>query len=143
MTPEQRQLVHDLALQWLGTPFAHKMRVKGRGVACGQIIAAVYEEAGIWPLVDPPYPLRWRHTSWFLDTMLAHARVIEGPPLLGDFVMWQMGEGQFTHGGIVMGWPLVIHAYLPAGKVIMEDVTQNPNLSHRAILYLSPTEAHA
>ena len=50
---EQRQAVVAEALTWLGTPYHHRARVKGAGVDCGQLLAAVFEGAGVLRHVDP------------------------------------------------------------------------------------------
>lgn len=120
---EQRARVVEIARSWLGTNYHHAARIKGVGVDCAQIIAAVYEEAGLVPKIAiPPYPAQWhlnRGGQRYLETVLQYAHEIEGPPQPGDVVLWQFGH-TFSHGAIVVAWPQVIHAFLGA-KVTLED----------------------
>ena len=55
-----RERVVQCALGWMGTPCRHRQRVKGVGVDCAQILAAVYEEAGVIAPIDlGDYPVQW------------------------------------------------------------------------------------
>ena len=47
---------------------------------------------------------------------------IAAAPLPADIALWRFGRC-FSHGAIVIGWPIVIHAY--AGKgCILEDASR-------------------
>jgi NlpC/P60 family putative phage cell wall peptidase len=120
----QRAGVVAEARSWLGTPYHHGARVKGAGVDCAQLLIGVFSAVG---LIEPPrlenYPPDWhlhRSAERYLGVVLAHAHELEGDaPLPGDVVLWRFGRC-FSHGAIVIDWPLVIHAYL-ARPCVLED----------------------
>ena len=47
MTPAMRDAVVAEAKTWLGTPWRHMQRIKGVGVDCANLPAAVYEACGV------------------------------------------------------------------------------------------------
>jgi cell wall-associated NlpC family hydrolase len=121
----QRQTVAREALTWVGTPYHHHGRVKGVGVDCAQILAAVYEDAGVIPHTElGNYPREWhlhhdeeRYTGWLKK---AGGTQVEGDVLQGDIAVFRFGR-TFSHGAIVVsagaGRPLLVHAYLARGVV--------------------------
>lgn len=123
MSAELRQAVVDAARSWLGTPYRHRQRVKGLGVDCAQILAAVYEEAGvITPLDLGEYSTQWHlhhEREVYLEWLaFAGARPIEGDPLPGDVGVWKFGLTH-SHGGIVIEGgpdPVVLHSYIKARR---------------------------
>jgi NlpC/P60 family putative phage cell wall peptidase len=120
----QRAAVVAEARRWLGTPYHHAARVRGSGVDCAQLLIGVFSAV---QLIEPPriesYPPDWhlhRSAERYLHVVLAHARELEGvSPLPGDIVLWRFGRC-FSHGAIVVDWPLVIHAYL-GRPCVLED----------------------
>lgn len=120
----ERAKVVEEAKTWLGTPYHHMGRVKGQGVDCAMLIAEVYERAGMIPHRDIPfYPMQWnlnRNAESYLQVILDHAKEFDGPPLPGDVVVWKFGR-TFAHGGIVIDWPIIIHAYVRK-NCMTEDV---------------------
>ena len=147
----QRRAVVEEARTWLRTPYHHMGRVKGAGVDCATLLAEVYARTGVVPaLAIPFYPPDWhlhRNAERYLDFILAHAveidsRVAQGEadsrpspwceakPEPGDVAMWRFGKC-FSHGAIVIDWPVVIHAY--AGKgCVLEDTEKAQWLSRLA-----------
>lgn len=120
MTPVQQAIV-DAAREWEGTPYHHHGRIKGVGVDCAMLLAEVYETAGLTPHVDPGfYPPDWHfHQSGelYLDWLLRYADpVCLCCPQPGDVALYQFGRVG-SHGGIVIQWPEIIHAYLREGCV--------------------------
>ena len=117
-----RDIVVACARSWLGTPYHHAARVKGAGCDCLTLVASVYEEAGIVDRIEiPHYPPDWhlqRGAERYMNGVLEHAREVEGPAP-GDLALWRFGRC-FSHGAIVVRWPLVIHAYL-GSCVRLED----------------------
>jgi cell wall-associated NlpC family hydrolase len=120
----QRAAVVEVALTWEGTPYHHMARVKGAGVDCATLLQAVFVEAGL--IEDKRidyYPPDWhlhRSQERYLEQVCAYAREIAHDPEPGDVVLWRFGRC-FSHGAIVVKWPIVIHAYV--GRVCMrEDV---------------------
>jgi NlpC/P60 family putative phage cell wall peptidase len=112
------------AMSWLGTPYHHMARVKGAGVDCAQLLAAVYHAAGL--VAEVPleyYPPDWhlhRDIERYLAAVLRHARETEAP-LPGDVVLYRWGRC-LAHGAIVVapGWPRIVHALIDAGGVILD-----------------------
>jgi cell wall-associated NlpC family hydrolase len=136
----QRQAVVAEARSWLRTPYHHMGRVKGAGVDCATLLAEVYTRAGIVPAVEIPYyPPDWhlhQNAERYLNFILAHATEVfpgvaqgeaesrpspscEAKPKPADVALWRFGKC-FSHGAIVVEWPLVIHAYSGKG-CILED----------------------
>jgi cell wall-associated NlpC family hydrolase len=121
----KRDLIIAEAMSWLGTPYHHRGRVKGVGVDCGTLLCEVYERAGIVDHFDPgPYPMDW-HLHQMGQRYLEHVLTVCDPvdaPLPGDIVLYHFGKC-ISHGGIVIGWPTIIHSYLRTG-VIIQDGTK-------------------
>lgn len=122
MTPQEsaeRARVVACAERWLRTPWHHLARVKGVGVDCAQLLAAVYEEAGLIPHVEtghyPPDFMLHRGEERYLGWILKFARPVESP-LPGDVVLYRWGRC-LAHGAIVVEWPRIIHAFLGQGVV--------------------------
>lgn len=145
MSAEQRAAVAAEAWAWVGTPYHHHARIKGLGVDCAQILAAVYEAAGLVPCLDlGNYAQHW-HLSRSEELYLGWlervgARRVEGAPQAGDIGVWQFGRC-FSHGGIVVEGgadPTVVHAYIGRG-VIVSRVSEDP-LQGRAVQYWSIIE---
>lgn len=133
----ERRAVVDEARSWLRTPYHHMGRVKGAGVDCATLLAEVYARAGVLPSFDLPfYPPDWhlhRDTERYLDVVLAHAveffsasddGCVQEPgvsraalPKPGDVALWRFGRC-FSHGAIVVDWPMIIHAYAGRGCVL-------------------------
>lgn len=129
-----RERVVEIAKTWLGTPWVHHARVKGVGVDCGHLLAAVFEEAGmVEPVPIPEYPQDWalhRSEELFRSIVETYARKVERDPLPGDVVLFRFGRC-LSHGGIVLAWPRIIHAYLNARDVVIDNVTANGDLARR------------
>ena len=121
-----RSAVIAEAETWLKTPWHHNARVRGAGVDCGQHIIGSYIGAGLVEHFETgAYPADWmlhqaqeRYLEWverYLDPVDA--------PLPGDVAAWRYGHC-FSHGAIVVEWPLIIHAYRPEGMVVYGDATK-------------------
>ena len=124
---------------WIATPFEDGARVKGAGVDCGHLLLAVYEEAGVFPHIDPG---KWAR-DWFmhesneeryLELMIQLGKEQPAPPGRkpepADALIWRYGA-KFSHGAIVTDWPKVIHCF--AGRMVLEeDLTKTPAFSEVA-----------
>lgn len=139
-----RAAVLRAAEGWLRTPYHPGARVKGAGVDCLMLLAAVYEEAGVTgPIAPPPYPPDWhlhRGAERYLNGVLQYAREIPGPPdgpdpPPGDAVLFRFGRC-FAHGAIVIDWPLLIHAYV--GEGVTYARAGDGKLAGRATRFFSP-----
>lgn len=115
MLPERegRRRVVEVAREWLGTPYHDCARLKGVGADCATLIAEVFAEAGTMPPVEiAPYSPQWhlhQGEEQYLNRLLEYAHEIEGPPLPADIVMFRFGR-LYSHGAIVVAWPVIIHA---------------------------------
>jgi len=127
----QRAAVVAEARRWIGTPYHHLGDVLGAGVDCGMLLVRVYVDAGIVPPFDPrPYSNQWhlhRDDERYLGAMMACSTEVETPKP-GDMAVWKIGRS-YAHGAIVVGWPLVIHAYQPEGIVVESDISLPSPLS--------------
>lgn len=121
------------ARKWLGTPWCHGARARGQGVDCGQLLAAVYEDAGVVDRLDVPYyPQDFalhRDDPLFLNFVESYARrVDEARP--GDVALFKFGRC-ISHGAIVIAWPKIIHACVRTGSVIEDSLEFNMALPRR------------
>jgi cell wall-associated NlpC family hydrolase len=123
----------DEALAWLGTPYHHEARIKGVGVDCGQFPAAVFEACELIPHVEiEPYTCDWhlhRSEERYLQIVEQFFERVEHPQP-GDLALFKFGR-TISHGSIVVEWPLIIHAYLPAMAVVLDDGIANKDLAPR------------
>jgi hypothetical protein len=97
-------------------------KLKGVGVDCGQFIIAVFENIGYLQKgeIQPGYyPPDWhlhkdeeRYLGWVKNRS---RKVEEAQP--GDIALFKFGRC-VSHGGIVLAWPQIIHAYLDYGVII-------------------------
>ncbi len=134
-----RQAIIKEAKTWIGTPWRHEAEVKGAGVDCGKLVYCVYRDCGLVdPLDVPSYSRQWMlHKND--EEMLRWAGLIGlnavPAPLPGDVAVWKVGR-TYSHAGIVVDWPLVIHADTVADCVIPAEA-DNSKLSGRAVIFLS------
>ena len=134
---EGRRAVVAEARSWVGTPYTDGAGIKGVGTDCGIILIKVFSSVGLIPPFDPGYysPQHHLHSSEerYLSLILRHAHEIEGPPKDGDIVMFKFGR-VFSHGGIVVGWPKIVHSLRPGGTII--DNVERCIIGPRALAHL-------
>lgn len=138
-----REEVVKEALTWEGTPYHHHGRVKGVGVDCAQLPAAVYEAVGLIPHVNPKYSEQWmmsRDEELYLSYVFPHAREITRDQIrAGDFVIWRWGR-TFSHGAIVIEPPMVLHAVISAGSVVRANMDEEEELRRRPARFFTVFE---
>lgn len=128
------------AREWLGTPYRHMGRVKGRdgGCDCLTLLAEVYARAGIVPRVEIPfYAPDWhlhRSDERYMAGLLRYCWPVSAPEP-ADIALFRFGRA-YAHGTIVTQWPKLIHAWNRTG-VVESDATQ-PTLAGRPVLFFSP-----
>jgi cell wall-associated NlpC family hydrolase len=111
---EQRLAVIESAKSWCGTPFHHGAAIKGKrgGVDCGRLLAEVYRDAGVLTEVGIPHFAHdfflHERTERYLDLVRQHMAEVPVPKA-GDLVLFLFGR-VYSHGGIVVEWPTIIHA---------------------------------
>lgn len=127
------------ALTWELTPYHHNARLKGIGVDCAQLPAAVYESVGLIDHLNPEYSPQWmlhRDEEKFLGFILPRSREITreqvGP---GDLIVWKFGR-TFSHSAIVIDYPEIIHAVNLNG-VIRGNADRDGELQERAVKYFT------
>jgi hypothetical protein len=141
---EQRAAVVAEAMRWTGTPFAMNCAIRGVGVDCARLAAAVYVECGLLsPLVLatlPHFAADWaRHTSdeGYLRLVQQHLREVDAP-LPGDMAIFKL-ERIWAHGAIIMqAWPTIMHVCRRGMRVSLADAHQEPLLKRRPVRFFSP-----
>lgn len=145
------------ARTWLGTPYEKGQHLKKCGVDCGTILFEIYRAAGfispkdqeIFDQIAPKHPDWFCHTAEekYIKLALRHAHqvlkkisyaTLDAKP--GNVVVTHhTPEGQiWNHGGIVVRWPLVIHAVAP--RVEEVDATQDRMWCYREVTVFDPWE---
>ncbi len=147
---EQRARVVAEAMSWLGTPYHPVARVKGAGVDCAQLPAAVYASAGV--IAEIPldeYSPQWhvnQTAELYLAEVLKHATEFDGPPGPGDFVLYHVGN-TWAHGAIVTAWPTIVHALsgqcVTLGDGIRDPLAKKPLGQRRPRFFTLWPEAHS
>ncbi|HTJ64756.1 MAG TPA: hydrolase [Alphaproteobacteria bacterium] len=142
----QRAAVVQEARGWLGTPYHHAAQIKGAGVDCAMLPAAVYRAAGLIPEIPiGHYPPDWhlhRETERYLDIVLSHAAEVPAPTGAGDFVLYRFGRA-FAHGAIIVDWPAIIHAVIRVGVVLDDGASGRLAGRPRRFFTLWPQPAHS
>lgn len=134
MTPQDRQNVVSEAITWLNTPYHHQAALKGVGVDCVMLMIEVYRKCGLVSVdVDPrPYAHDW-HMHRSEEVYLGGVELLAAPvdvPQPGDIALFQFGRC-VSHGAIVTQWPMVIHAYIEHGAVVLTDISKSAALTSR------------
>jgi len=118
---EARKAVVAEALSWVNTPYLEGARVKGAGVDCGQLLIQVYANVGLIEPFDTGYysPQHHMHSNEerYLNYVLERSTEVPEPEL-GGIVMFRFGR-VYSHGGVVIGWPRIVHALRFAGTAIV------------------------
>jgi cell wall-associated NlpC family hydrolase len=125
---EMREKIVAEVKTWLHTKWHHEARLKGVGVDCGMLLIEVYANCGLIEHLTPPhYPpdfMMHRSEEWFMQTIMAHAfEVFDSMP--GDAILYRHGR-IYSHGGIVVKWPQIIHASVPDRCVCYGDADLRP-----------------
>ena len=154
----ERQRICEIARSWLGTPYHHMGRIKGVGVDCAMFPLEVYREAGlIGDIGVPYYPQDWmlhRSEEIYLRIVQQHACEVRRdrlqgtggagftvpcnlspvPCLPGDFVLYHFGRC-WSHGAIVLEWPLIIHAVLQHGVILSHGEKDGMLVGRQRLLF--------
>lgn len=139
-SPVQRAAIVAEALTWLGTGYHHNARLKGVGVDCAQMPAAVYHAVGLVPDLQPDYSPQWmmhHDEEQFLSWVRPHTREISRDEVRpGDMAMWKFGR-TYSHSAIVIEPPTIIHAVAKNNGVILGNMDQDIDLTSRPVLFFS------
>lgn len=147
----QRNNIVEVAKSWLGTPYRGWSAIKGSkgGVDCGQLLKAVYLEAGHRPGDGVPLPTDYslqvcqhREDPEYINTVMRYMREIselEAKP--GDTVVYKLDHA-FAHAGIIVSWPdYIIHAIGRHG-VIGGHGTKEPRFQKCQRKFFTPLDEH-
>lgn len=141
MTPAQRTAVVAEARTWLRTPYHHRARLKQVGVDCAMLLAEVYERAGVTPHVEVgEYPPDWfmhRSEERFREWVLRCGGERVEVPEPGDVALYQFGRC-FSHGAVVVEWPLIIHAFYSTKICELADGLQGLLMNKKTEFYTLP-----
>jgi cell wall-associated NlpC family hydrolase len=135
-----RDAVVAEALSWELTPYHHRARIKGVGVDCAQLPAAIYEAVGLIPHIEPEYSPQWmlhRDVEQFLGWVRAYAREIDrGSAAPGDLAIWKFGRC-YSHSAIIIDLPEVIHAVIRGGGVLRANIDRDSELAERPVKFFT------
>lgn len=141
-----RTRIVTIARSWLGTPYHHMGRVRNVGVDCAMFPLEVYRAAGVVGDVEVPYyPPDWmmhRSDEIYLGIVRGLASELRSFEAAqpGDFVMYHFGRC-WSHGAIVLRWPLIIHAITGKG-VLLADGEREGCLVGRGRRFFSPWKTY-
>ncbi len=129
------------ALEWIGTPYHPRARIKGVGVDCGMILAEVYERAGIIPHLEVRSYVGDEHIhspeEEYLRIVLQFSHEIPaGSQKPGDVLLWKFGR-RLSHSAIVIEWPRVVHATRLERTVWLCDLSQDKRYPPEKARYFS------
>ncbi len=138
------------ALSWVDTPYHHQARVKGIGVDCCNLIAAIGENVGLVnSIIIEPYNLQWHlHSSEEIMLKLIESygcKQIEFDKSrqetwpIGSIATFRYGRAN-SHLGIIMPNNTLIHAAADYGKVV-HSYFDDKLLSRLQFLYTYPIGA--
>jgi len=133
-TPERQALAMQEAESWRGTPHAHRIASRGRGIDCIRFVVRVLVAAGVVePTSVPTYPTAWglaaaenRIGAAFLQCCDADRIPVEDwQPRFGDICIWRSGRNS-NHCGIFLGrdvWHVSTNS--PAGPLVLESARRH------------------
>lgn len=144
---ETRQYqLQAVARSWLNTPFHAHACVRGAGVDCVHLCAAIYIECGLMEIFNPPrYTLDGgKHApaslvmAWLACSPQFQRLGQPFQPLSGDLVCFAFGAGRAWHVGTVLnpGTGEFIHALADVG-VVISRLHEQP-WQHRTAAFYRP-----
>jgi cell wall-associated NlpC family hydrolase len=125
-----RQAIIDEAKTWVSTPYHHEGHRKGIGVDCAHLLNEVYSAAGVIEKLNiEHYSQDWqfhrdveRYLS-YIECRATEQMDVNYIPQPADIMMFKFGR-TFSHGAIVVRYPIIIHSYVRMGCVL-DDVSKN------------------
>ena len=125
--PSKRIALLTEAATWVGTPFHPRADVKGKGVDCVSLAAALYRATGLLGKFEPPqYSIEG---GMHLDDSIIEDYVRRLPefqlmpeltwPLArpGDLLLFRIGRIPY-HVGVMLGFPMFIQALQRHGVLV-------------------------
>jgi cell wall-associated NlpC family hydrolase len=136
MLDEERRLRDAIvaeAYSFLKTPYHHQGMLKGVGVDCVTLLILVYRSVGIVDVDFDPgnYSAEWyfhRHEEIYMGGVERYAHRVEVGEL-GDVALYQHGRC-VSHGAIIVGDGLIIHASRPDRQVELCEMRTHADKFH-------------
>ncbi|MCC7376783.1 MAG: hypothetical protein IT581_19140 [Verrucomicrobiales bacterium] len=139
LTAKLRARIAAIAREWIGTPFVPHARIKGAGVDCVNLPAAILIEAGVIEFVlTGPYTIdagRHAPTSLLVIWLRQDGRFEEWPvdeppdplsPLLeGDLLCFRFGHGVAHHLGLATS-PAGDFVHCLRGHGVIQSTLKDP-----------------
>jgi cell wall-associated NlpC family hydrolase len=131
---EQRTAVVREAHEWVGTRFADRQCCKGIAADCLGFVVGVFRAAlGIFadfqiPEYSPQHHLH-HNEELYLEGLEKHCIEVTHPQP-GDIALFHFAKC-YSHAGIIVGWPMVIHCYVSRG-VVLSDASRDAALRREA-----------
>jgi len=131
-SPERLAALGAVAQSWLDTPFAPHAMVKGAGVDCVHLVAAIYLHCGVLSEFRPPrYSLDAGHhnkdsqlLAWLNDSpRFASVPFDPASVLPGDTLTFNLGLSEH-HVGLMLDGQRFIHV-LPRRRVIISSLAES------------------
>lgn len=123
MQSDCAQGVIDAARACLGTPFLHQGRVPGVGLDCLGLVVVAYR-ANHFKINDRiDYTLQPDGTA-LQQGLAQHGEMVDDVWTPADVMLFRLSQGP-QHVGLYVGENRIIHAYLPAGRVVEISLTPN------------------
>jgi cell wall-associated NlpC family hydrolase len=125
---ERSAALEGVARSWVGTPFMPNAAIKGAGVSCQKLAAAIYAEVG-FVAVDcsvPDGPMDWggAHKAGeslivkYLEGLVAEGKLgVVGNVSAGDLLGFQIG-GCVQHLGVALRDDRFVHCWRGSGVII-------------------------
>jgi cell wall-associated NlpC family hydrolase len=145
VSTEDRDRIVAEARGWLNTPYRGWSRMKRYGCDCIGFIAGVFINTGYiseeeaTEAIPKDYSLQigqHQEDTEYIDGIEKFMREItEAEALPGDVVMYKLSLA-FSHSGLVVRWPMIIHS-LAHGGVRYTDGKRHPTLAGRAIRFFT------
>lgn len=119
----ERAAVIREAKTWLRTPYHPGAHIKGAGIDCGWLMKEVFERLGLIEHVEPGYyppDFALHSDSASYQTFVERFAAPVQEPTPGDVVMFKWGHS-YSHGGIIIDWPNIVHASLSDRMCCLAD----------------------
>lgn len=107
-SPEKIAQLQFNAALWIGTPFMPNASIRGAGVSCQKLVAALYRECGVINFEVPEGPMDWSQAnqrsliSEFMATVPHFGAVASCAEIIpGDMLGFKIG-GCVHHCGVVI-----------------------------------------
>lgn len=156
MTPELRARIARIAREWIGTPFVSHARIKGAGVDCVNLPAAILIEAGVIEFViTGPYTIDAGRNAavsllarWLREDGRFEEWSVEDPPGAlspiqeGDLLAFRIGSGVAHHLGLATS-PGGNFVHCLRGHGVIESTLQDPTYRNRLTHHFRPKWASA